>query len=260
MGVDSANHYLWHQLTRGSHMPNATDPVADVMQVCMNGHVVTVRLRGDPASARTHCDRCGAITMDSCPTCGWQMPGAAADVDLVPIGSLAAPSWCGICGAAFPWSRKPRPPAPALANLEGLLRRLPLVVRQLRWRQGEKTPFRIEDERDLEDLVRSLLPLYFDDIRPEGRTPTYSPRNRTDFLLSRDSIALTLKLVRGGLTSQQLTEQWKEDIAYYQQRGGCRLLVVGVYDPEGSLRDKQTWETMWSVREGELGVRGIIMT
>ena len=45
-----------------------------------------------------------------------------------------------------------------LALLEELLRRLPRVIRQLRTRQGDRPPLRVEDERDLEDLLRALLP------------------------------------------------------------------------------------------------------
>ena len=77
-------------------------------------------------------------------------------------------------------SRKPAP-------------RLPLVIRQFRVRQGDRPAFRVNDERDLEDLLRSILPLHFDDIRPECRTPSYAAGTRTDFLLSPESIALTIK-------------------------------------------------------------------
>src|SRR5207244_3660830 len=104
-----------------------------------------------------------------------------------------------------------------LAILETMLRRLPLVIAQLRWRQSEQPPFRVEDERDLEDLVRAILALRFDDVRLEGRTPSYSPRNRTDFLLAREKIALTVKHVVFGLDEPQLLQQLAEDLTYYRE-------------------------------------------
>src|ERR1700722_9412525 len=80
---------------------------ADVMQVCRNGHVITDRLRGDPESGRSHCDRCGAATLDRCLTCGEQLPGAVEVPGLAPIGAWPTPRYCLVCGAPFPWVRRP---------------------------------------------------------------------------------------------------------------------------------------------------------
>lgn len=137
------------------------DSQVDVMQVCRNGHVITDRLHGDPESGRLHCERCGAATLHRCLTCGRDIPGAGRVAALVTIGASRPPYHCPACGAEFPWTRRPAESPQSFVVLEQFLRRMPLVIRQLRWRQGERPPFRIEDERDLEDLVRSLLPLYF---------------------------------------------------------------------------------------------------
>jgi hypothetical protein len=136
---------------------------------------------------------------------------------------------------------------------------MPRVVRQLRARQGDRPPFRVEDEKDLEDLLRALLPLHFDDIRPESRTPRYAPDTRTDFLLAAERTAVTAKYVRGGVREPQLAEQLREDADYWRTRG-CRTLVGFVYDPEGLLREPAVLETAWSVREEELEVRAVIAT
>jgi hypothetical protein len=234
------------------------DSRPDVMQVCRNGHVITERLRSDPQSGRTHCDRCGASTLDHCLTCGHELPGAGMVVDLVPIGVRPAPRYCPTCGAAFPWVRWPRPSPEPLAFLERSLRRLPLVIRQLRWRQGERLPFRVEDERDLEDLLRALLPLYFDEVRLETRTPRYSAGNRIDLLLASGTIAVTVKYARPALRELQLAEQWQEDIAYYRQRAGCRTLVGFIYDPEALLHDQQMLASVESDLRGDLQVRCIV--
>ncbi len=112
------------------------------------------------------------------------------------------------------------------------MRRLPRVIRELRVRQGDRPPFRVADERDLEDLLRALLPLHFDDIRPECRTPGYSSVTRTDFLLAPQGIAVTVKLAR-----PRIAEELREDAEYYQREGKCRTLVVLLYDPEATLRE-----------------------
>ena len=56
----------------------------DVMQVCLNGHVITDRLRGRPEHALSRCDRCGAPTLYRCPTCGRELPGARGVPGLEP--------------------------------------------------------------------------------------------------------------------------------------------------------------------------------
>ena len=214
-------------------MSKIADSVQDVMQVCRNGHVITDLLRTWPERALTHCDRCGAVTMERCETCGHELPGAFVVPGLQPVGTRAAPHYCSVCGAAFPWTRQRRPPKrESLTLLDNLLRRLPRVIRQLRVRHGDRPPFRVADERDLEDLLRSLLPLHFEDIRPECRTPSYGAVTRTDFLLAPQGIALTIKLA-----TPRILEQVPEDASYYRRERKCRTLVVFVYDPEAALRE-----------------------
>jgi hypothetical protein len=212
--------------------------VQDVMQVCRNGHVITDLLHNCPEQGLTHCDRCGAATMDRCSTCGRELPGAIAVPGFEPVGTRRPPLYCADCGAAFPWTERPSAAAPdALANLEKLLRRLPRVVRQLRVRHGDRPPFRIQDEKDLEDLLRTILPVHFDDIRPQNRTPHYADCTRTDFLLAPEHIAIAAKFARSTVRASHLAEQLREDAAYYREHGGCRTLVGYIHDPEGLLRE-----------------------
>ena len=224
-------------------------PVQDVMQVCRNGHVITDLLRACPESGLAHCDRCGAPTTDRCETCGKEVPGGIAAVGLHAVGARRPPAYCAVCGAAFPWTERPRLVVPEpLARLETMLSRLPRVIRQLRFRQGERPPFRVTDERDLEDLLRALLALHSDDVRPQCRTPRYAPATRTDFLLAAEGIVVTAKLVRSDVREAQLAEQLREDAAYYRGQGGCRVVVVYVHDPEGLLREPRA---LTAGRDGE---------
>jgi len=240
-------------------MTTLSDPVRDVMQVCRNGHVITVVLRSNPSSGLPRCDRCGAATLSQCLTCGKDLPGAGDFQGVQPIGLQRPPQFCAACGASFPWTDRPCPPAAsALGQLETMLRRLPLVIRQLRERQGDRPPFRVTDERDLEDLLRSVLPLNFDDVRRQGRTPRYETRTRTDFLLHREGIAITAKYARNNVPLAQLVEQFQEDAAYYRDQVKCKTLVGFVYDPEGVLGDVRRVETACSSQDGDLEVRCVV--
>jgi hypothetical protein len=238
------------------------EPVRDVMLVCRNGHVITDRLRTCPEAETVHCDRCGAVTLDHCPTCGQSVPGAVHLPGLLPVGHPRPPAFCSLCGAAFPWTRRPAAAAPPLAALESLLRRLPRVIRALRSRHGERPPFRVADLCDLEDLLRAVLPLHFDDVRPVSRTPTYAAATRTDFLLVSSAggrtLAVTPKWATADLTVNELTGQWDEDVRYHEGQRDCGLLVGFVYDPEGRLHDPAALETALSRPRGDVELRCVI--
>jgi hypothetical protein len=229
------------------------------MQVCRNGHVVTDLLHTYPERSLSHCDRCGAATLDRCPTCGWELPGAVRVPGLIPVGLLEPPRYCPACGAAFPWAADAESPGPeAWSVLENLLRRLPRVARQLRERHGDRPPFRITDERDLEDLVRALLPLHFDDVLPRRRTPAYAPGTVTDFLLQPENIVVTAKYLRSNFSERQLGEQLEVDIVHYAREQPGAMLACLVYEPELTLLEPRRLETMWSQPREGLTVRCVI--
>jgi hypothetical protein len=229
------------------------------MLVCLNGHVLTDRLQTFPEQDVSHCDRCGAVTLSHCRTCGQELPGAASLPGPTPIGRPRPPLYCAQCGAAFPWAPRPQP-SPAvtpLAALETLLRRVPLVARGLRDRRGDRPPFRVEDQRDLEDLLRALLPLQFDGIRSESRAPLYAPGRRTDYFLP-GGLVLTAKLAGLDFTEVRLAAELREEAAHYRGWPGCAALACFVYDPEKVLPDRERVEAACSRPEDDLDVRCVI--
>jgi hypothetical protein len=254
------------ELNAATAMKTYDSCVQDVMQVCRNGHVITDLLQSYPERGLAHCDRCGATTIDRCLTCGQVILGATFVPGLLPVGTLAAPKCCASCGASFPWSeRKPAaPPHNALLTLESLLRRVPRVIRQLRTRHGNRPPFRVQDAHDLEDLLRALLALQFDEVRPESRTPGYAFCTRTDFRIGQEEgsypIALTAKIMGPGVGENALLEQWREDVRYYARIRGCSTLVAFVYDPEGLVRDPQQVQAIWTSGTEEVDLRCIFAT
>jgi hypothetical protein len=236
-----------------------------VMQVCRQGHVITGLLQVVPGQGLSHCDRCGAETIDRCPTCGQDLAGSAYVPGLVPIGRLRPPAYCSGCGARFPWTKAPSAPAvAALPRLEILLRRLPRVARQLRSRHADRPPFRLVDDYDLEDLLRALLVLEFEAVHSESRTPSYADGVRTDWRLptaeSDPSLMLTTKRITPGLDERALVRQLEEDVGYYERRGTAGVLVIYLFDPEGLLPDPAGLEAVWSRRDGDLEVRCILAT
>jgi hypothetical protein len=233
--------------------------IHDVMQVCRNGHVITDLLDTFPERALAHCDRCGAVTLDHCLTCGLELPGAVYVPEAPPVGNRPPPEYCSGCGAPFPWTHKTTRSAPSTVfALENLLRRLPLVARQLRVRYFNRVPFRIEDDHDLADLLRALLPLQFEQIYPEQRTPRYALSNQTDFILGGSGTAIVAKRITSARRESALLDELREDLSYYQSRSGCGSLLAFAYDPETLLHDPRRLEMAWAALSDALPTRAVI--
>lgn len=79
----------------------------------------------------------------------------------------------------------------AVGLIVGLCRRFPAIVRELAARHHNRPPFVINDEYDVQDLMRALLRGVFDDVRPEEPTPSRGGvASRSDFLLKREQIVV----------------------------------------------------------------------
>lgn len=107
------------------------------------------------------------------------------------------------------------------------------VARSLRKRYSNRKPLIIQDEYDVQYLLKILLSIYFDDIRPEETSPSYAgASSRMDFLLKAEQIAIETKMTRENLADKELSKQLIQDIAQYQTHHDVNTLVCFVYDPE----------------------------
>lgn len=120
--------------------------------------------------------------------------------------------------------------------LEKLFSRFHQAARQLRNRHEERPTVDVSDEYDVQDLLHSLLKLYFDDIRPEEWTPSYAGgSSRMDFLLKNEQLVVEVKKTRDNLRDRSIGEQLIVDIAKYKEHPDCRTLVCFIYDAEGLI-------------------------
>lgn len=124
-------------------------------------------------------------------------------------------------------------------------------VRELRNRYDNRQIIDIQDEYDVQDFLRVLLNLYFDDIRPEEYTPSYAGSSaRVDFLLKNENIVIEVKKTRKSLRAKELGNQLIEDIAKYQTHPNCKKLFCFVYDPDGYISNPIGIEKDLSKEEG----------
>ena len=220
------------------------DLFQDAMQGLRRGHVVTDMAHTYPECWRPTSTAAGRRPIDRCPTCGMELPGAVCVPRPSPVGVLLLRAGPRRRGVAFPGREAAAPASPRPPGAAGThsLRRLPLVARQLRWRQGDRPPFRVEDDRDLVDAITSIVAPSLRRRGPESRTPRYAAGTRTDYLLAPERAALTVKHVRPPADVARLSEQLTEDAAYYRSRPDCGVLVALIYDPEGRCTSRGGWK------------------
>lgn len=132
-----------------------------------------------------------------------------------------------------------------LATITQLLRRFPAVVRELGMRHGQRPAMaQINDEYDVQDLLRGILTGLFSDVRGEEPTPSHAGlASRMDLYLKNERIVIETKMTRAGLTQRKVAEELAIDKELYRSHGGCNALVCFVYDPGHHLRSPAALES-----------------
>ena len=76
----------------------------DVAQICLNGHVINSSSQTYPQFNKKFCDKCGAETINACPSCQKPIRGKYHSRGVISVGGLPTPPFCAECGKAFPWT------------------------------------------------------------------------------------------------------------------------------------------------------------
>lgn len=143
--------------------------------------------------------------------------------------------------------------------LNNLFEKFHLVAKQLRQRYNDRPTLDISDEYDVQNLLHSLLRLYFDDIRCEEWTPSYAGgSSRMDFLLKEEQIVIEVKKTRAGLNDKELGKQLIEDKEKYKHHPNCKKLICFIYDPEGKIVNPKGLQNDLNRQEKEFEVEIII--
>jgi len=133
-----------------------------------------------------------------------------------------------------------RESTPTIESIDLLAARFHRVARLLRQRHDGRATIEVRDEYDVQDLMHSLLALYFDDIRPEEWTPSYAGNSsRMDFLLKTQNIVIEVKMTRERLSNKELVDQLAIDILRYSAHPDCKTLVCFIYDPEERVKNPE---------------------
>lgn len=144
--------------------------------------------------------------------------------------------------------------------IENLFQKFHLVVKELCERYDDRSPFKMNDEYDVQDLLEGLLRLHFEDIRREVPTDIFAGSStRIDFLIDAEQIGIEAKRSRKGLDAKELGDELIKDIAHYKAHPKCRHLYFFVYDPEESIINPRGIEKDLSTKYGNMIVSVLIV-
>ena len=83
-------------------------------------------------------------------------------------------------------------------------------------------------------IIRGVLWLFVDDVRPEVCTPMYAGGNsRIDFYLPEYNMYIETKMTRKGLKDKKIGEELLVDIGRYKD--SCDTLICFIYDADNQL-------------------------
>lgn len=126
-----------------------------------------------------------------------------------------------------------------LETLEFLFERFHTVAKNLTRRHLHRPTLEITDEYDVQDLLKSLMSLFFDDIRREEWTPGYASKSvRMDFLLNKENIVVECKMTRINHIDKQISDELIIDIGRYSKDSRCKKFVCLIYDPKELIQNK----------------------
>ncbi|MBX4195677.1 hypothetical protein KW796_01820 [Candidatus Parcubacteria bacterium] len=112
------------------------------------------------------------------------------------------------------------------------------AVAALKPRHDNRGSIEINDEYDVQDLMRIFLNLFFDQVYEEEWTPSYMGKaSRVDFLLKPQKIVIEIKMASSNLTDSKLTSQLIVDTHHYNESQDCETLFIFVYDPNKKIKD-----------------------
>lgn len=242
----------------------------DTQQVCLNGHQITDSYHHSPQFRRKFCTQCGSETIHKCTKCNHEIKGHYRTEGVIAIGfQTSIPTHCESCGGAFPWTAAKEKlfATPAKVTeidyfglVEKICSRFHLVAKQMRTRHADRGTLYVNDEYDVQDLLHSLLHIYFEDIRPEEWTPSYAgSSSRVDFLLKDEKIVIEVKKTRQTLKAKDVGEELIVDSQRYRAHPDCKKLLCFVYDPEGWISNPRGLENDLNKKEEDFEIKVLIV-
>lgn len=102
----------------------------------------------------------------------------------------------------------------------------------------------IKDEYDVQDLLYSILKIFYKDVRKEEPVPSFgSIKSRTDFYIPKEDLFIEVKITSKKLKDKEITRQLTLDASAYRKHEGCKKLIGFIYDPTYEIGNEDALKT-----------------
>jgi hypothetical protein len=129
---------------------------------------------------------------------------------------------------------------PAEIILDYIFNNFSLFCLQIQKRYNNRKTIEITDEYDVQDIIHSILRLFFFDIRKEAYNPQYLGKStRIDFVLTEENIGIEIKYADGINPERRIGDELLVDINHYKENRNCKRLYCFIYNPHGSFNNPQ---------------------
>lgn len=146
-----------------------------------------------------------------------------------------------------PTTEVPPPPQPPKAPIDRMLAVLNAFHRAalaMLDRHDKRETLKINDEYDVQDLLRAMLAIDFPDVRPEEPAPSHAGSGtRIDFLLKHERTAIETKIATANHTRKQIADEIAIDIQRYRAHPDATHVIFFVYDPSYRIKNPTALET-----------------
>jgi hypothetical protein len=124
--------------------------------------------------------------------------------------------------------------------LDYIFNNFSLFYQQIQKRHNNRPTIEITDEYDVQDIIHSILRLFFSDIRKEAYNPQYLGKStRIDFILNEENIGIEIKYADGINPERRIGDELLVDINHYKEDCNCKKLYCFIYNPHGSFNNPQ---------------------
>jgi hypothetical protein len=132
--------------------------------------------------------------------------------------------------------------------------RMRYVERELNHRHMKRPTLTVDDEYDVQDLLRALFAIFFEDVREEVWVPSYAGgASRMDFFIPAYELAIEVKRARTSMSAKNLGDELIVDRDRYKEEKRAKHLICLVFDYGGLLKGPRGLEidlTKESTTEG----------
>ncbi|GKS57700.1 hypothetical protein YTPLAS18_12270 [Nitrospira sp.] len=117
------------------------------------------------------------------------------------------------------------------------------VVRQLRLRREYRPTIDVEDERDVQDLMFTLLRYELEEVSTHEWVPPYqAPTPSVAMVLPRHRLVMLAKKTRSGHGAREIAQELIVDGQEFSPTNGHQSIACFVYDPDGRIGNPRSLE------------------